>query len=112
MGRMKAVFGDELMFPSDYLSAIEFKGKDVTLTITNITREELHTNANETKLCWVFAFKETKKRFILSAKANEQSLARLYGTQAKEWIGKQITLYPTKCKAFGETVDCIRIREK
>ena len=33
MAKVKCTLDGELMFPSDYLASVEFKGRDVTLTI-------------------------------------------------------------------------------
>ena len=39
------------------------------------------------------------------------SIAALYASDdPARWVGKLIALYPTKCKAKGELVDCLRVR--
>ena len=50
------------------------------------------------------------KRLVANV-TNARSIAKQYGPETDDWTGKQITLYRTQCMAFGEMVDCIRIRE-
>ena len=39
------------------------------------------------------------------------SIAALFASDdPARWVGKLIALYPTKCKAKGELVDCLRVR--
>ena len=102
---------DELMHPSDYLSAPEFKGRDVTLTIESVGKSDLFLKGGKKKKKPVFTFKETPKKFVCNATCAD-SIAQMYGTQAREWIGKRITLYPTKTTFGKDTVDCVRVREK
>lgn len=110
----KIRFGDELMFPSDYLAAIDctMAGGDLTLTIVKITREILKLKGKEEKKPKnILHFKETEKKLICNV-TNGESIATWYGDLALEWIGKPITLYATKCPVGREVKDCIRVREK
>jgi hypothetical protein len=109
---MSVKFGDELMFPTKYVKADELKGRDVTVTVASIVKEHVQVRGGVAKDCWVIAFTETPKLFIVN-KTNAETIAKATGTeQASEWVGKRITLYPTKTECKGETVDCIRIRPK
>ena len=105
----KALLDGELMFPSEYLASVEFKGKDVTLTISDVDRADLRMKDNSTKKKPVLHFKETKKKFVLNV-TNSNQIAELHGSEARKWIGKQITLYPTTCPSFGKIEPCIRVR--
>ena len=108
-----------LLFPNLYLSAAHF-AQDGTLTIARVSVEDLKT-ANSTERKPVLYFHEThakalqngdaskEKRLVLN-KTNAKAIAGLYGWETNEWAGKRITLYATQCQAFGETVDCIRVR--
>lgn len=107
----KCVLGEKLMHPNDFLAAIEFKGKDVTLTIATVTMETLTLQSGVKEIKPVFTFKETKKKFVCN-KTNASSIASMYGNQALEWAGKRITLYPTKTPVGKTMEDCIRIRER
>lgn len=107
----KVTLGGELLFPNDYVSAVEFKGRDVTLTITDVQREELRIRGGKSEVKPVVYFRETPKKLVCN-KTNADSIAIMYGNEASEWIGKRVTLYPTKTQCGRETVDCIRVREK
>lgn len=106
----KVTLGNELLFPSDYLAAVEFKGRDVTLTIVKVFKDELKMRGGKSELKPVLSFRETKKKLVLN-KTNADSIAEMYGTEATEWVGKRVTFYPTKTQCGRETVDCVRVRE-
>lgn len=90
----------------------------MSLTIAGVQVEQLRTTGgNEEKA--VVTFQELEKRgkgkphkFVLN-KTNAQTIAKVLGSpETDDWRGKRITLYPTTCQAFGETVDCVRVRDK
>lgn len=110
MAKSKVKLGDELMFPSEYLAAVEFKGRDVTLTIKDIRKEDLKLRGGKSERKPVIYFHETAKKLVCNV-TNGDSIAAMYGSQAKDWVGKRITLYPTKTTCGRDTVDCIRVRE-
>ena len=112
-----------LLFPNDYITAADLRGRDVTLTISKFKVEDLRTSAgSEPRGILYFAEMEERhrldkskpnKRFVLGAKINMRTIGKaLGGFETNDWVGKRITLYPTTCQAFGETVDCIRIRDR
>lgn len=106
----KVTLRDQLMFPSDYVSAVELKGRDVVVTIATVSMENMKLRGGVAKRKPVLTFNGTKKKFCLNV-TNADSIASMYGTKAENWIGKRITLYPTTTKMGRDTVDCIRIRE-
>lgn len=111
----KVQLGAELLHPNDYVCALELKGKDATVTINKVVFEELRKIGqrgveDEKERVPVLLFSETPKKLILN-KTNASSIAVLYGTQASEWVGKRVTLYPTRVKCGRDTVDAIRVRE-
>ena len=103
----------------EYLCAADLQGRDVTLTIESLSKEELRVEGGmEDK--WTLRFVEMEsrrrkdpdaiaKKLVLN-KTNAKTIAKLLGNETDGWKGKAITVYPTTCKAFGETVDCIRVR--
>jgi hypothetical protein len=100
----------DLMFPNEYLSAPDLKGRDVTVTIGRVERQTLKTNkGDESK--WIILFSDAKKKLVLN-KTNAQAIAKVHGSKAELWIGKKITVYPTTCQAFGAITDCVRVRDK
>lgn len=109
--KSKVTLNGEIAFPSDFLSAVEFKGKDVTLTISAVTKEQVQMTDGSKKAKMVLRFEKTAKKLIAN-RTNADSIAQLYGTEASGWVNKRVTFYPTRCLAFGEMVDCVRVREK
>lgn len=107
----KPMMDGQLMFPSDYLAAEEFKGKDVTLTIKDVRKDSLKLKDGGEEQKWIITFEKTPKKLVLN-KTNASTIAKLHGSEAREWIGKPVTFYPTTCSAFGQQVDCIRVRGK
>lgn len=106
--------------PTLYLAAFDLGGQDRVLTIRAVLGEELKSK-NKTEKKPVVYFVETRakaeangdgskeKRFALN-KTNQKVIIAMYGREVEAWKGKRITLYPTKAEAFGEMVDCIRVR--
>ena len=94
------------MYPSqsDFLKAEDLKGKPVKLIIASIRMEDL---GDKTKP--VMSFEGTNRELVLN-KTNGQSIAAMYGEDSDDWMGKQITLYPTKVDFSGRQVDAIRVQ--
>jgi hypothetical protein len=108
-----------LLYPSEYVCAadlIEAQKKSgrngVVLTIAVVEVEGLKTNRGVEKKPVVrfaeFEGKSPNKRLVMN-KTNARAIAKLYGNETNEWVGKKIALFPTQCDAFGETVDCVRV---
>jgi len=100
----------ELMYPSDYLKAAEFRGKEVTLTIKRVFVEDLKDAKGGKKKKYIIEFNETQKKLVLNITNARLIAKKLNDPKAVNWAGKQITLFPTTCDAFGETKECIRVR--
>jgi len=98
------------MFPSEYVAAVEFKGRDVVLTIAGVQIEQLMRQGSKQKEDKpILLFKETKKKMVLN-KTNAGTIADLYGVNAEKWVGHKVALYPTTTHCGRDTVDCIRVR--
>jgi hypothetical protein len=98
------------IFPSKYVKASDLNGRTVTLTITKAVLEKLgHGAEQETKLVLYFA--KATKGFVTN-RTNAMIVAAMYGNETNDWIGKRITIYPTRVKAFGTVQDAIRVREE
>lgn len=108
-----------LLFPADYLGAPHLRGRDVTLTISRVFVDDLKTDrGSEKKPVVQFEELDRKRRageanpykWVLN-RTCAKVVAKLYGPETDDWVGKRITLFATTCQAFGQTVDCIRVRE-
>jgi hypothetical protein len=101
----------ELMYPNDYLKAPDFRGKDVTLTIKRVFQDDLKDMKGGKKKKYIVEFNETQKKLVLNV-TNARAIAKkLDEPKAIKWAGKQITLFPTTCEAFGEIKECIRVKQ-
>lgn len=107
----KVTLGDELLFPSTYLSHADCFGKDIVLTIARVEKEELTFVGGKKKVKPVVYFAEEHAKPLVINKTNADSIAHLYGTKAEDWIGKKVRFYPTKVPFGRDIVDAIRVRE-
>jgi hypothetical protein len=106
----KALLGGKLMFPTDFIAAVELKGREVTLTITSVKIEQVRMAGGAKQPKPVLTFERTKKKLALN-KTNAGTIAELYGSEAEKWVGHPITIYPTTTQFGRETVPCIRVKD-
>ena len=96
-------------FPSKYLKTEDLKGRDVLVTIESVEQVTLPQGQGR-KLVATFRGKE--KGWIVN-KTNANTIANVLGsTDTDDWIGKQITLYPSETEFQGQPVECVRVRRK
>ena len=93
------------VFPSRYLKAEDLEGANVTVTIEEAKIEEVGPK-KESKL--VISFVNTLKKLVLN-KTNAATIAKLYGEETDEWLGKRIILYPKDTEFQGEMVLALRV---
>lgn len=96
-------------FPSNYLKAAELE-EDTIVTIADVRMEEMGQGKDKNSKP-VLYFEETDKGLVLN-KTNSGTIAKLYGPETDDWIGKRITIYPTEVEFKGEQTLSIRIRLK
>ena len=96
------------MFDSDYLGAWDLP-RDVTVTIATVKAGQLVGEKGRTAKKPIITFLGKQKGFAAN-KTNCRTIAAMYGTNTKEWIGKRITLYATTTECGGKQMDCIRVR--
>jgi len=96
------------MFDSDYLGAWDLP-RDVTVTIATVKAGQLVGEKGRTAKKPIITFLGKQKGFAAN-KTNCRTIAAMYGTNTKEWIGKRITLYATTTEFGGKQMDCIRVR--
>lgn len=99
------------VFPSKYVKAADLEGRTVTLTIKRVAVEEMANHAGEKERKAVVYFEKATKGLVLNA-TNARAIAGLYGDETDHWMGKRVSIYPTRVKAFGAVHDCIRVREE
>ncbi|MDH5505762.1 MAG: hypothetical protein OEZ02_00895 [Anaerolineae bacterium] len=98
------------MFPKPHLRAYDLQGQPRTVTIKTVVQKPLWDQSEQRKIPkWVVYFSEYPKYFILN-ETTAETIADLTGSRKlAEWIGKQVEIYPTTEKAFGEVWDVVRV---
>lgn len=98
-------------FDKPYLGHWDLPGdKDAVVTIEAVEAGELHCPGKKAEKKPILTLRNTPKKMVCNA-TNAKTIAKLYGTDTEEWIGKRVSLYKTTTNAAGgEQVECIRIR--
>lgn len=93
----------------DFIGAYALEAdKDLVVTIDYVQLETIKGTDGKSEECTV-AHLVKQKPLILNM-TNSKSIAKLYGPYIEDWAGKQITLFASTTKAFGDIVECLRIR--
>ena len=92
------------VFPSEYLRAADLKGRDVTVTMDSMETKDIGSDHKP-----VLYFKNAEKGLVMN-KTNWNMIAEIYGDESDDWMGKKITLYPTRVDFQGKRVDAIRVK--
>lgn len=96
----------------DYIGAYSLTGKDMILTIKNVTKELVTGNNGKKEECIICYFKEPNVKPMILNRTNCKIITKLHNTPIiEEWHNKQIQIYATTTKVGGETVECLRIRD-
>lgn len=84
--------------------------KDMVVTITKAVKE-LVQNGDKKEECMVVYLKN-QKPFIVNS-TNAKSISSALGTPyIEDWVGKSITLFVSRIKAFGDWHDALRVRKE
>ena len=94
-------------YPSPFLKADDLKGRNVTVTICDVTLEELGQGRDkETKLILAFHGKEKK---MVCNKTNANTITKLYGPETDGWIDQVITLTAREVEFQGSMTMALRV---
>lgn len=99
------------MTEREFLYAYDLQGREVTVTIEKVVAGAIKSTGGKSTKKPVVYFKGKSKPLALNA-TNAKTIASLYGNYVEDWIGERIIIYPTTTEMAGETVDCIRVRNK
>ncbi len=94
---------DEL-YPSRFLKSEDVEDGPVQFTIASIKPEQL--NGERKVVC---SFKDSDKQLVVN-KTNGRALAKMYGNDTRNWLGKPVTLVATEVDFKGDLVPAIRIK--
>ena len=95
----------------DYIGAYAFeRGEEKVVTIKEVTRETVTGPEGKKSEETVVHFLQDVKPLILNA-TNAKGIAKLLKTPyIEEWKGGNIVLVVREVKAFGDTVDAVRVK--
>lgn len=98
----------------DYLGAYAFeRGEEKVGTIRDVRQEMVPGADGKKELCTIVYFGEKDLKPLILNRTNAKMITKLYKTGfIDEWIGKQITMVVRDVRAFGETVEAIRIKNE
>ena len=97
----------------DYLGAYSLDpGKDMILTIRSVKKEMITGTGGKQEECTVCHWAENQKPMILNV-TNCKTISKMLKTPYIEnWTGHRVQIYATTTRMGGETVECLRIRDK
>lgn len=88
----------------------EIDNKELVVKIETVKREMVQGPDGKKEECTIMTI-PPHKPMILNA-TNQKTLTKAIGSPFIEnWSGKMVTLYVAKVRAFGETLDALRIRD-
>ncbi len=96
-------------FQSKYVASHDLRGREITVTISHVTTEELQ-DGQRTEYKPVVFFQGAQKGMVLN-KTNAMTIASAFGDETDHWSGKQIVLFTVKTQnPQGQLVDGLRCR--
>ncbi len=96
------------IFPSKHLSAADLPDEGMTVTIKEVTVERMQDG--DEKPIMSFADRGLKDMIINVTKWN--TIAKLYGDESDDWVGKRINIRPGEVKYQGNMVACIDVSSR
>lgn len=99
-------------FNPNYMGAYSLDpGEELTLTIKATKKEKVKNSDGREDECLVLHWEQSEKPMILN-KTNSKAVAKVAGSPyLEDWPGTSIQIYISKVKAFGSTVDALRVRD-
>lgn len=94
-------------FPSAFLKASDLQGRPCTVTIEQVTMEEIGQGRDKERKLLISFVGKTKK--LVCNKTNAGTIGRLYGEETDGWIGAKITLVEREVEFQGDMVWSIRV---
>lgn len=84
---------------------------DLILTIDHVSRDEVQNDrGRQTKM--TLHFRERDYKPMICNTTNAKAISKAYGSnKVEDWENKRIGLYKATINAFGQTQECLRIRE-
>lgn len=84
---------------------------DLVLTIDHISRDDVQNEKGHEKKM-ALHFKERDYKPMICNTTNAKAISKAYGsTKVEDWENKKISIYKATISAFGQSQECLRVRE-
>ena len=97
-----------VMYPSKYLKCEDLRGKNVTVTIADVSIDDVMMTGGSHEKKVVLKLARTPK-LLIAGRTNGYALGVLISPHAREWVDKRIVLCPDVDTFGREDVPCIRV---
>ena len=85
--------------------------KDTVLTIDHVEKNDVQNEKGREKKM-ALHFKEKGYKPMICNTTNAKAISKAYGSpKVEDWENKKVALYKATISAFGQTTECVRIRE-
>lgn len=91
------------LYPGRFIKATDFKGKQITLRISDVRIEELIGDKGK-QVKGVISFEKTEKQWCIN-KTNGICVKAMFGSKVQQWVGKRVTLFA----GVHNDAPCIRV---
>lgn len=86
-------------------------GSDLVLTIDHVSRDDVQNEKGREKKM-ALHFKERDFKPMICNTTNAKAISKAYGsTKVEDWENKKIGIYKATISAFGQTTECLRVRD-
>ncbi len=84
---------------------------DLVLTVDYVARDDVQNDRGKEKKLTIH-FKERDYKPMICNTTNAKAISKAYGsTKVEDWVNKKISIYKATISAFGQTQECLRVRE-
>ena len=84
---------------------------DLILTIDHAARDDVQNDRGREKKLTIH-FKEDGFKPMICNTTNAKAISKAHGsTLVEDWAGKKISIYKATISAFGQTQECLRVRD-
>lgn len=86
-------------------------GSDLVLTIDHVSKDDVkNEKGSEKKMALHFV--ESGYKPMICNTTNAKAISKAYGsTKVEDWENKKISIYKATISAFGQTTECLRVRD-
>lgn len=84
---------------------------DLVLTVDYVAQDDVQNDRGKEKKLTIH-FKENEYKPMICNTTNAKAISKAYGsTKVEDWVNKKISIYKATISAFGQTQECLRVRE-